>query len=51
MFTTVGHGLATQRERRAAAQYLKAFVEEMNVSAFVARAIDRNGVRGMSAAS
>jgi polar amino acid transport system substrate-binding protein len=50
-FTTVNHGLATQRERRAAAQYLKTFVEDINVSGFVARAIDRNGVRGMSAAS
>jgi polar amino acid transport system substrate-binding protein len=50
-FTTVNHGLATQRERRAAAQYFKTFVEDINVSGFVARAIDRNGVRGMSAAS
>ena len=50
-FTTVNHGLATQRQRRTAAQYLKTFVEEMNVSGFVARSIERNGVRGMSAVS
>jgi polar amino acid transport system substrate-binding protein len=48
-FTAVNHGLATQRERRAAADYLKAFVEEMNPSGFVARSIERHGVRGLSA--
>jgi polar amino acid transport system substrate-binding protein len=48
-FTTVNHGLATQRERLAAAEYLKTFVEEMNVSGFVARSIERHGVQGLSA--
>lgn len=48
-FTTVNHGLATQRERLAAAEYLKTFVEEMNVSDFVARSIERHGVQGLSA--
>ena len=48
-FMTVNHGLGIPRERRAAAEYLKAFVEEMNASGFVARSIERNGVQGLSA--
>jgi polar amino acid transport system substrate-binding protein len=48
-FMTVNHGLGAPRERRAAAEYLKAFVEEMNASGFVARSIERNGVQGLSA--
>ena len=48
-FMTVNHGLGTPRERRAAAEYLKAFVEEMNASGFVARSIERHGVQGLSA--
>jgi polar amino acid transport system substrate-binding protein len=45
-FMTVNHGLGTPRERRAAAEYLKAFVEEMNASGFVARSIERHGEGG-----
>jgi polar amino acid transport system substrate-binding protein len=48
-FMTVNHGLGTPRDRRAAAEYLKAFVEEMNASGFVARSIARHGVQGLSA--
>lgn len=48
-FMTVNHGFCTPRERRAAAEYLKAFVEEMNASGFVARSIERHGVQGLSA--
>jgi len=48
-FMTVNHGLGIPRERRAGAEYLKAFVEEMNASGFVARSIERHGVRGLSA--
>ena len=48
-FMTVNHGLCTPRERRAAAEYLKAFVEEMNASGFVARSIERHGVQGLAA--
>ena len=47
-FMTVNHGLATPRERRAAAAYLKVFVEEMIASGFIARSIERHGVRGLS---
>lgn len=36
-FMTVNHGLGTPRNRVAAAEYLKTFVEEMNASGFVAR--------------
>jgi polar amino acid transport system substrate-binding protein len=48
-FMTVNHGLGTPRARRAAADYLKAFVEEVNASGFVARSIERHGVQGLSA--
>ncbi len=48
-FMTVNHGLGTPRDRRAAAQYLQAFVAELNASGFVARSIERHGVRGLSA--
>jgi polar amino acid transport system substrate-binding protein len=48
-FTSVNHGLGTPRDRRAAAEYLKGFVEEINASGFVARSIERHGVQGLSA--
>lgn len=48
-FMTVNHGFGSLRERRAAAEYLRAFVEEMNASGFVARSIERHGVQGLSA--
>jgi len=48
-FMTVNHGLGVPRERSAAAEYLKAFVEEMKASGFVARSIERHGVQGLSA--
>lgn len=48
-FMTVNHGLCTPRARRAAAEYLKAFAEDVNASGFVARSIARHGVQGLSA--
>ena len=49
-FMTVNHGLGIPRDRReAAVEYLKAFVEEMNTSGFLARSIQRHGVQGLSA--
>lgn len=48
-FMTVNHGLGTPRDRNAAAAYLKAFVEDVNASGFVARSIARHGVQGLSA--
>lgn len=48
-FMTVNHGIATPRDRRVAAAYLKEFVEEMNASGFVGRSIARHGVQGLTA--
>lgn len=47
-FMTVEHGIGTPRDRRAAAEYLKQFAEEMNASGFVARSIERHRVAGLS---
>ena len=48
-FMVVNHGLSTPRDRSAAADYLKAFVQDVNASGFVARSIERHGVKGLSA--
>lgn len=48
-FMTVNHGLGIPRERPAAAEYLRAFVEEMKASGFIARSIERHGIEGLSA--
>lgn len=48
-FMSVNHGLGIPRERPAAVEYLKAFVEEMKASGFVARSVERHGVQGLSA--
>lgn len=48
-FMTVNHGLGTPRERSAAAEYLKEFVDKVNASGFVADSIERHRVRGLSA--
>jgi polar amino acid transport system substrate-binding protein len=48
-FMVVNHGLGTPTNRPAAAAYLKAFVEEMNASGFVARSIARHQVLGLNA--
>ena len=49
-FMTVNHGLGTPRARgTAGAAYLKAFVEDINASGFVARSIERHRVKGLSA--
>ncbi len=52
-FMTVNHGLGTPRQGRtgAGADYLKAFVEEMVATGFIARSIERNGIKGLSAVS
>ena len=47
-FMIVNHGLCTPRDRTAGAEYLEAFVEEMNASGFVARSIARHQVRGLA---
>ena len=48
-FMTVNHGLASPRDRRAAADYLNVFVQDLNASGFVARSIERHRVQGLSA--
>ena len=48
-FMTVNHGFSTPRERLAAAEYMKTFVEEMIASGFIARSIERHAVKGLSA--
>jgi polar amino acid transport system substrate-binding protein len=48
-FMVVNHGVSVPRDRRAAAEYLKTFVREMNASGFVASSIERHGVQGLSA--
>jgi polar amino acid transport system substrate-binding protein len=48
-FMTVNHGLGTPRERTAAAEYLKAFVADVNASGFIARSIERHKVQGLLA--
>ena len=48
-FTTINHGLGTPRARSAGAAFLKAFVEDVNASGFIARSIERHKVQGLSA--
>jgi polar amino acid transport system substrate-binding protein len=48
-FMTVNHGLGVPIDRPAAAEYVKAFVMDMNASGFVARAIARHGIKGLTA--
>ncbi len=50
-FTAIQQAIGTPSERRAAAEYLRDFVGEMNASGFVAHAIERHGIRGLSAVS
>lgn len=51
-FMSVNHGLGIPRGRPTAAAeaYLADFAEEMKASGFIARSIERHGVRGISAA-
>jgi len=48
-FMVVNHGLGVRKENAAAAAYLKAFVDDLNASGFVARSIERHAVQGLSA--
>lgn len=47
-FMTVNHGLSTSRGKPAADAYLKQFVQELNASGFIARSIERHGIKGLS---
>jgi polar amino acid transport system substrate-binding protein len=49
-FTAVQQAIGTPKGRAAGAKYLRAFVEEAKASGFVAEAIARNAVKGVSVA-
>ena len=49
-FMAVQQAIGTPRAREAAAQWLRAFVEDIKASGLVAEAIRRNGVQGVSVA-
>lgn len=49
-FTAVQQAIGTPKSRAAAAAYLRQFVEDAKASGFVAAAIERNGVQGVSVA-
>jgi len=49
-FTAVQQAVCTPKGRAAAAQYLRAFVEDVKASGMVARLIEKNGVRGVAVA-
>ena len=49
-FTAVQQAVGTPKSRETAARYLRAFVEDVKASGFVAEAIARNAVAGVSVA-
>ncbi len=49
-FTVVQQAVGTPKHRDAAARYLREFIEDIKASGLAARAIDNNGVRGVSIA-
>jgi polar amino acid transport system substrate-binding protein len=49
-FTAVQQAIGTPRSREAGARYLRGFVEDAKASGLVAKAIEENGVRGVSVA-
>jgi polar amino acid transport system substrate-binding protein len=49
-FMVINQAMGTPRGREAGAKYLREFVEEMKASGFVAQALERHGVEGVSVA-
>lgn len=49
-FMTIEQAMGIPRGREAGARYLRGFVEELKASGFVARALERHGVQGVSVA-
>ncbi|HEV7390353.1 MAG TPA: ABC transporter substrate-binding protein, partial [Burkholderiales bacterium] len=49
-FTAVQQAVGTPKGRNDAARYLREFVEEIKAAGVVARAIESNGVRGLTVA-
>ena len=48
--TAVQQAIGTPKARQAGAKYLREFAEDVKASGFVARAIEKHGVRGVSVA-
>ena len=49
-FSTVQQAIGTPKAREAAAKYLRDFAEDVKASGFVARSIEKHGVRGLTVA-
>jgi polar amino acid transport system substrate-binding protein len=49
-FTVVQQAVGTPKGRTAAAGYLREFVEDVKVTGFVAKTIEKNGIRGVTVA-
>ena len=49
-FTAIQQAIGTPRGRDAGATYLRGFIEDVKASGFVAQAMERHGVRGVSVA-
>jgi len=49
-FTAIQQSIGTPKGRDASAKYLRGFVEDVKSSGFVARSIEKHGVRGVSVA-
>jgi polar amino acid transport system substrate-binding protein len=47
-FMTVNHGLSISRGKPAAGEFLRQFVADLNASGFIARSIERHGIKGLS---
>ena len=50
-FMVINHAMGTPISRAAAGEYLKAFIEEMKASGFVAASLARHGIQGAAVAS
>jgi polar amino acid transport system substrate-binding protein len=49
-FTVVEQALGTPKGRESAVKYLREFIEDVKQSGFVSKAIEKNGIRGVSVA-
>ncbi len=49
-FMVINQAMASQRDKPAGAQYVRAFIEEMKASGFVAKALERHGIEGAAVA-
>lgn len=49
-YTVIHYSVGTPKGREAGARYLRDFIEDAKASGFVARAIEKNGVRGVTVA-